>query len=33
MRLRVDILQVEHVTEAYVNWFSNKETVKHSTNQ
>ena len=33
MRLRVDILQVDQVTETYVNWFSNKETVNHSTNQ
>ena len=33
MRLRVDILQVDQVTEAYVNWFSNKEIIKYSTNQ
>jgi len=33
MRLRVDILQVDQVTESYVNWFSNKEIVQYSVNQ
>ena len=33
MRLKVGILQVDQVTETYVNWFSNKEVVNHSTNQ
>jgi RimJ/RimL family protein N-acetyltransferase len=33
MRLRVDILQVDQVTESYVNWFSNKEVVQYSVNQ
>ena len=33
MRLRVDILQIDQVTESYVNWFSNKEIVQYSVNQ
>tara|TARA_Y100000768_G_C23945233_1_gene667234 strand:+ start:529 stop:1032 length:504 start_codon:yes stop_codon:yes gene_type:complete len=33
MKLNISILQVEHVTQSYVDWFSNAEVVKYSDNQ
>ena len=33
MKLSIDILQVEQVTQSYVDWYSNKEVVRYSDNQ
>ena len=33
MKLSVDILQVEQVTQSYVEWYSNEEVVRYSDNQ
>ena len=33
MKLSVNILQVEQVTQSYVDWYSNEEVVGHSDNQ
>lgn len=33
MRLSIGILQVEQVTQSYVDWFSNEEVVRYSNNQ
>ena len=33
MRLKISILQVEQVTQKYVDWFSDNEVVKYSENQ
>ena len=33
MRLSISILQVEQVTQSYVDWYSNKEVVRYSDNQ
>ncbi len=33
MKLIISILQVEQVTQSYVDWFSNKEIVRYSDNQ
>ena len=33
MDLYIAILQVEQVTQSYVDWYSNKEVVRYSNNQ
>ena len=33
MRLKISILQVEQVTQSYVDWYLNKEIIKFSDNQ
>lgn len=33
MKLSIDILQVEQVTQSYVDWYSNEEVVMYSNNQ
>ena len=33
MNLSISILQVEQVTQSYVDWYSNKEVVRYSDNQ
>ena len=33
MKLSISILQVEQVTQSYINWFSSKEVVRYSDNQ
>lgn len=33
MKLNINILQVEQVTQSYVDWFSNEEVVRYSDNQ
>ena len=33
MKLSISILQIEQVTQSYVNWFSNEEVVRYSDNQ
>lgn len=33
MKLRIEILQVEQVTQSYIDWYSNEEVVRYSDNQ
>ena len=33
MKLSISILQVEQVTQSYVDWYSNEEVVRYSDNQ
>ena len=33
MKLSISILQVEQVTQSYVDWYSNVEIVRYSNNQ
>ena len=33
MELSISILQVEQVTQSYVDWYSNEEVVRYSDNQ
>jgi len=33
MKIELSILQVDQVTQSYVNWFSNKEVIRYSDNQ